>query len=58
MQACRSLGFHPKSMSKYCTGIASCRPDVRANRFKRTFRQLEKMGVAFDKVERPSEVAA
>lgn len=58
MQSCRSLGFYPRSMSKYCTGIASCTPDVRANRFKRTFRQLEKIGVAFEQIERTSGVAA
>lgn len=48
MIACRDLGRRPRSMSKYCTGIATCHTDVKRNRFLPTFRHLAKLGTSFE----------
>ncbi len=34
---------YPKSMSKYCIGVAAHFPDVKQNNFKRRFRSIEKI---------------
>lgn len=36
----------PQKFSKYCMGLASCDPDLRRNRFKKVFRNLESMDAA------------
>jgi len=48
MSACRELGHRPRSMSKYCTGVATCHVDVKRNRFLPTFRHLIKLGTRFE----------
>ncbi len=41
--AMTALGRRPVKFSKYCMGLASCRPSLRHNRFKKNFLRLRKL---------------
>lgn len=41
--AIAATGTRPQKFSKYCMGLASCDPELRRNRFKKVFRNLEYM---------------
>ena len=41
VQALKLSGYQPVSFSKYCTGIATLRTDVKRNRFKKSFLEFK-----------------
>ena len=41
IQTLREKGYQPISFSKYCTGIATLRTDVKRNRFKKNFLEFQ-----------------
>ena len=41
--AIRATQRRPQKFSKYCMGLASCDPDLKRNRFKKVFRNLESL---------------
>ena len=43
--AMSAVGCRPQMFSKYCMGLASCEPDLVRNRFKKVFRDLDRIGV-------------
>jgi len=42
--AMAAMNRRPQMFSKYCMGLASCDPDLRRNRFKKIFRNLDALG--------------
>ncbi|MFT7601051.1 MAG: hypothetical protein ACI8TP_004001 [Acidimicrobiales bacterium] len=42
--AMEAMNRRPQNFSKYCMALASCDPTLRRNRFKKVFRNLEKLG--------------
>lgn len=40
LQALKSKGYQPLSLSKYCTGVAFLNPEIKHNRFKQNFLQF------------------
>lgn len=42
--AVAAMQRRPQNFSKYCMGLASCSPNLRRNRFKKVFRNLDALG--------------